>query len=164
MNWNKRSRRLPGFPGYVEQVGVVADALQEALVQDYDGVIRIAPAIPPGWDFDGGVFVRGRTKVDVQTRNGVVSNVVIEVGASGTQKLRNPWPGKAVNVISGNTGKPILKAGAGPRIEFTGTAGESYRVMPAGDVPAKLSPVTGKAATEAKRLGPVQIGLFPAIQ
>ena len=30
---------------YVEQTGVVADALQEALVQDYDGVIRIAPAL-----------------------------------------------------------------------------------------------------------------------
>ena len=43
---------MAGFePGskefYVEQTGIVADALQEALVQDYDGVIRIAPAIPP---------------------------------------------------------------------------------------------------------------------
>jgi alpha-L-fucosidase 2 len=149
---------------YVEQVGVVADALQEALVQDYDGVIRIAPAIPPGWDFDGSVFVRGRTKVDVQTRSGVVTLVVIEAGASGPQKLRNPWPGKVATVISGNTGKQILKASAGPLIEFAGIAGESYRVMPGGDVPAKLSPVTGTAAAAAKRLGRVQIGLYPAVQ
>jgi hypothetical protein len=47
---------------YVEQAGVVADALQEALVQDFDGVIRVAPAIPPGWDFDGSVHVRERQK------------------------------------------------------------------------------------------------------
>lgn len=50
---------------FVEQVAVVADALQQALVQDYDGLIRIAPAIPPDWDFDGSVFVRGGTKVMV---------------------------------------------------------------------------------------------------
>jgi hypothetical protein len=35
---------------YIEQVGIVADALQEALVHDYDGSIRIAPAIAPGSD------------------------------------------------------------------------------------------------------------------
>lgn len=31
---------------YIEQVGVVAAALQEALVRYYDGLIRIAPAVP----------------------------------------------------------------------------------------------------------------------
>jgi hypothetical protein len=36
-NWDKRYGEF-----YVEQVGVVADALQEALVQDYDGLIRLA--------------------------------------------------------------------------------------------------------------------------
>jgi len=47
---------------YVEQGGVTATALQEALVQDYDGTIRIAPAIPSSWDFDGSVYVRGKLK------------------------------------------------------------------------------------------------------
>jgi hypothetical protein len=77
---------------YVEQAGVVADALQEALVQDYDGVIRIAPAIPPGWDFDGSVYVTGKTKVDVQVRDGKATTVVIESGTAQKLKIRNPWP------------------------------------------------------------------------
>ncbi len=47
---------------YVEQSGVAADALQESLVQDYDGLIRIAPAIPPGWDFDGSVLCARQDK------------------------------------------------------------------------------------------------------
>jgi hypothetical protein len=146
---------------YVEQTGVVADALQEALVQDYDGVIRIAPAIPPGWDFDGSVFVRHRSKVNVQTRNGAVTTVVIDAGMNGPLKVRNPWPGKAVTLIAENTGKQIAKGIAGPLVEFAGTAGVSYRLAPEGDV-AAISAVAGTAATTGKRLGPVQIGLFSA--
>ena len=38
---------------YVEQEGVVALALAEALVQDYDGLIRIAPAVPRRMEFRG---------------------------------------------------------------------------------------------------------------
>jgi hypothetical protein len=145
---------------YVEQTGVVADALQEALVQDYDGVIRIAPAIPPGWDFEGSVYVRGKTKVDVQMRNGAVTTVVIEAGKNGPIRLRNPWPDKPVDVIDGRRG---LKIGAmGSLIEFAGTAGTSYLVEsrdePAGE--RDFAPVSGAPARSAKKLGPVQIGLF----
>ena len=93
-----------GVEFYVEQSGVVADALQEALVQDYDGTIRIAPALPPGWDFDGCVAVRGKTRVCVQTRNGAATTVAIEARTAQALKLRNPWPGQRVDVIVGATG------------------------------------------------------------
>lgn len=151
---------------YVEQAAVVADALQEALVQDYDGIIRIAPAIPPGWDFDGSVYVRGNTKVHVQTRNGAVSTVVIESGIKQPLKLRNPWPGKSVDVISGRTGKPVVSTSIGPVIEFSGDAGISYLVQDHDASAAQMHfvPVTGTPATSAKKLGPVQIGIFGASQ
>ena len=147
---------------YVEQTGVVADALQEALIQDYDGVIRVAPAIPPGWDFDGSVYVRGNTKVDVQTRKGNVSTVVIEAGTTQNLKVRNPWPGKLVDVIAGQMGKAILTRASGSLIEFKASAGTSYLIK-IHDEPVALehfAPVTGTPAVSAKRLGPVQIGLF----
>lgn len=149
---------------YVEQAGVVADALQEALVQDYDGVIRIAPAIPPGWDFDGSVYVRGRTKVDIQVRNGKVTTVVIEAGKTQPLKIRNPWPGHAVDVISGKTGKKIIASTDGPLIEFRAYAGTIYLVENHKEhfTVEPFAPVTGKSAALAKRLGPVQIGLFSA--
>jgi hypothetical protein len=149
---------------YVEQTGVVADALQEALVQDYDGVIRIAPAIPPGWDFDGSVFVRGRTKVNVQTRNGAVTAVVIEAGMSGPLKVRNPWPGQTPNVIASDTDVTSVKLTENSTIEFVANAGTSYVITPLRGAEPTLVPVTGTAATTAKRLGPVQIGLFPTVQ
>ncbi len=147
---------------YVEQSGVVADALQEALVQDYDGVIRVAPALPPGWDFDGSVYVRGKTKVDLQTRNGAVTTVVIEAGITQPLKFRNPWPGKAVDVISGKTGARVVNGAIGPEIEFPSSAGTSYLVQKHGESVAArhFAPVTGTPARSARKLGPVQIGLF----
>ncbi len=147
---------------YVEQTGVVADALQEALIQDYDGVIRVAPAIPPGWDFDGSVYVQGNTKVDVQTRNGAVTAFVIEAGTTQPLKIRNPWPGKPVNVISGKTGMKVVMDAIGPLIEFGGTAGTSYLVENHDEPIAteRFAPVNGTPAHSGKRLGPVQIGLF----
>ncbi len=147
---------------YVEQTGVIADALQEALVQDYDGVIRIAPAIPPGWDFEGSVYVRGKTKVDVQTRNGAVTTVVIEAGTSGPLRMRNPWPGMPVDVISGEKGQKIVSGVTGTLIVFEGAAGTSYLVENGDEPGAKsgFAAVSGTPAKLAKKLGPVQIGLF----
>lgn len=147
---------------YVEQAGIVADALQEALVQDFDGVIRVAPAIPPGWDFDGSVHVRGKTRVDVQIKNGEVTALLIEAGATQLFKLRNPWPGKAVDIYSGQTRKGTVQGAMGTVLEFRGTAGTNYLVErhdnPNSTMP--FAPVDGMPATVPKKLGNVRIGLF----
>jgi alpha-L-fucosidase 2 len=149
---------------YVEQTGIVANALQEALVQDYDGLIRVAPAIPPGWDFEGCVYVRGNTKVDVQTSNGEVTTLVIEAGTTQPIKIRNPWPGKPADVISAKTGKAVVASAADPVIEFAGDAGATYVVENHTAAKARFTPVSGAAAMAARKLGPVQIGLFGGTQ
>ena len=95
-NWGGKSGEF-----YNEQQGVVAAALNEALVQDYDGVIRIDPAFPKEWDVDGQVAVRGKTKVGVTLANGTVQRVIIDAGSTETVKVRNPWaddPAKDVPV------------------------------------------------------------------
>jgi len=158
-NWGGTSGEF-----YVEQSGVVADALQEALVQDYDGLIRIAPAVPPGWNFDGSVYVRGKTKVDVQVRGGVPTTVVIESGTDHPVRLRNPWPGHAVDILSGATGATVVHNAAGHVIKFHAAAGVNYLVERHDEAVAKqpFAPISGKPVTRAKRFGPVQIGLFSA--
>jgi hypothetical protein len=152
--WNPSAKEF-----YVEQAGVVADALQEALVQDYDGLIRIAPAIPPGWDFDGSVYVRGKTKVDVQTRNGVVTAVEIEAGMPQHFRIRNPWSNEAVDVISADSGKALVPP-SGPTIEFDAQARGIYVLVQHKEGRVRFDPVSGMPAASAKRLGRVQIGLF----
>jgi hypothetical protein len=156
-NWSARYGEF-----YVEQVGVVATALQEALVQDYDGLIRIAPAIPPGWDFDGNVYVRGNTKVDVQLRKGAVTTVVIEAGNTETLRVRNPWPGQPVDVISSRSGVKVAKGVTGSVITFQSVAGTSYLVERQGTSTTHqlYAPISGTPAHSAKKLGRVQIGLF----
>jgi hypothetical protein len=146
----------------VEQVGVVAAALQEALVQDYDRLIRIAPAVPSGWDFDGNVFVRGRTKVDVQVRNGIVTTAVIEAGATQVYRVRNPWLGQAIDIVSEKSGKKIVKDAEGTIVTFHGEAGQSY-LIERRDLPTSaqsFEPVRGGLARTAKKLGQSQIGLL----
>lgn len=145
---------------YVEQTGVAADALQEALVQDYDGLIRIAPAVPTAWNFDGSVYVRGRTKVDVQVRHGVPTTVVIESGIAQAIKLRNPWPGQEIDVVAGKT--KIVDAGSAPELTFRAAAGINYLVERR-DIPTaeqKFQMISGTPATTPRTLGPVQLGLF----
>lgn len=155
-NWDKQYGEF-----YVEQVGVVADALQESLVQDYDGLIRLAPATPPGWNFDGSVYVRARTRVDVQVRDGHVTTAGIEAGTTQLLRVRNPWPGEAVDVFSGTHMTKLVNGMTGPVIVFRAKAGTGYLLKPQKEYPAaSFSPVTGVPATTAKRLGNIQIGLF----
>lgn len=152
----------PDAEFYVEQSGVAADALQEALVQDYDGLIRIVPAVPSGWDFDGSVFVRGKTRVDVQVRNGAPITAVIESGVAQQIKLRNPWPGQPVDVVAGQGSAKIVSASRAEIIGFRAAAGLNYLVE-RHDAPTTALPfaaITGTAATTAKKLGPVQLGLI----
>jgi alpha-L-fucosidase 2 len=156
-NWDKEYGEF-----YVEQVGVVAEALQEALVQDYDGLIRLAPATPTGWNFDGSVYVRGKTRVDVQVREGRVTTAVIEAGTTQSIRIRNPWPGEAVDVVSGPTMAKIVSGATSPVITFHGIAGTRYLLERREDPVTDKSfvPMTGVQAVTAKRLGKVQIGLF----
>lgn len=149
---------------YVEQSGVAATALQEALVQDYDGLIRIAPAVPTGWDFDGSVWISGKTKVDVQVKNGIPTTVVIESGIAQTLKVRNPWPGQSVDVVAGKTGAKVVDGATGSVITFKAAAATNYLVerhgMPTSN--QRFESISGTPATTAKKLGPVQLGLFGA--
>jgi hypothetical protein len=143
---------------YVEQEGIVALALAEALVQDYDGLIRIAPATPSQWDFEGSVWVRDRTRVDVQVRAGLPTTVALEAGATSTLRIRNPWPGQPVEVMDAR-GKIVLKS-ADSNLELPVRKGEAYLLVRAnaGGAPLPFAPITGTPAAQVKRLGPVQIG------
>jgi alpha-L-fucosidase 2 len=156
-NWDKEYGEF-----YVEQTGVTADALQEALVQDYDGLIRLAPAVPPGWDIDGSVFVRGKTRVDVQVREGRVTTAVIEAGTTGTVRVRNPWAGEAVDVVYGPAMLKVVDGTTNAVIAFHAIAGRSYLLEPQGTPiqNERFAPVTGTRAATAKKLVKVQFGLF----
>lgn len=142
---------------YAEQGGVVTTALQDALVQDYDGLLRIAPALPTGWNADATVFIQHRSKVDVQVRDGVPVTVAIEAGADVDQQVRNPWEGQKVTVVA--NGRTVVAPTSASRFTVPLRAGQSYLIERDGAPQLPFAPVTASPATTARTLGPVEIGL-----
>ena len=145
---------------YVEELGIVALAVNEATAQDYDGLLRLGPALPAGWDAEGSLFIEGGSKVDFQIQDGAVVVAIVEVGSTGTFTARNPWPGGTATVVDGTTGATLLPATAANPLSFPVQAGHWVALLPAsahGVVPNVL--VTGTPASAAKTFGPVQIGL-----
>jgi hypothetical protein len=145
---------------YIEQSGVATAAINEALVQDYDGLLRIAPAWPSGWNASGTVFIHGNSKVDVSLQGGNVALVILEAGSTGSFNVRNPWPGQAATVLDGVTRAVVVAATSATTFAIGASAGHWYILVPAS---AAASPpnvvVSGTPATKPITLGDVTIGL-----
>jgi hypothetical protein len=153
--------RFTGGEFYVEQIGVVAATLQDALVQDDDGPIRIAPAWPKDWNADATVYIRQRGKVDLQIRDGVPCTVVIEAGADARMAVHNPWPGKTVEIVESDSSKRVAGASSRDMLRFNTKAGNAYLIhrvdQPNANLPYAV--IDGNAASEPKTLGVRHIGL-----
>ncbi|WP_405669900.1 RICIN domain-containing protein [Streptomyces sp. NBC_01530] len=165
----KKYQKLPsglatfvGCEPYGEQLGVASAALGEALIQDYDGLLRIAPALPSGWDADGTVYVQGGHRVSVQVHGGTITTVGINAGSTGTMNVRNPWPGHRVQVVDGGDESTVVVAAtSAAQISIPVTNGHSYLVQqPSDPVSAHtVVSVTGTPATQMRTLGSASIGL-----
>lgn len=89
-------------------IGLTA-AIAEALVQSHDEVLRLLPALPPGWP-DGrvrGIRARGGLTVDVEWENGRVRNATVhadrpsDVTVAGEGVVTGQWhvtPGHPVHI------------------------------------------------------------------
>ena len=159
--WGKR----PGNEPYIEQTANVAVAVNEALVQDYNGVLRIAPALPAGWDADGTQYIHGGDTVSVQVHGGTIGTVGIKAGSAGSLTVRNPWPGQSVEVVDGGDETTVIVSPTtATQLSIPTVSGHSYLLQ---RVSAPVSgmtfaKVTGTPATAASHLGGVQIGLDKA--
>lgn len=154
--------QLTDYPEfYVEQVGVVADALQSSLVQDYDGVVRIKPAWPADWSADGTVVVRHGNRVNIQVRQGQIITLGLDAIGQSEFRFRNPWPGKSLRIErADNPGMAVMRT-SDQVITLPVHAGASYLILPEESIEVGLifSSVSGESATEPKKLGSRSIGL-----
>nr|BFD87728.1 hypothetical protein StreXyl84_71290 [Streptomyces sp. Xyl84] len=155
---------LRGNEPYSESGGVIAAAVNEALVQDYDDVLRIAPAVPADWDVDGTVTVHDGAKVDVQTRGGTPVTVVLEAGRDASFVTRNPWPGQPAGVVDAADGSTVVPFTAGSQFTLPARAGHAYLIerqsAPVTSLP--FQQVGGVPAVLPRHLGRTSIGLdFP---
>jgi hypothetical protein len=154
-----------GYQPYIEQEAGVATAVDEALAQNYDGIIRFAPAWPSDWNGSGSVYIQNNSKVDVQVQNGQLVTAAIEAGATGTVKVKNPWAGQQVQVVDGsNPSNVVVQPTSDAIISVPLTAGKSYLVeqVSAPTTSLPFAPVSGTAPSAARHLKNVQLGLDPA--
>jgi len=98
---------LSGYSGefYIEQMGIVAVALTEALVQDHGDVIRIGPAIPRDWTINGTVYVRGNARITVTAVEGKVTAFALAAGSTHTFRIANPWSADEVLTVDAKAGR-----------------------------------------------------------
>lgn len=144
---------------YVEELGIVALAINEAAVQGYDGLIRVGPGWPSGWSGEGSIFIEGGSKVDFQITQGQVKVAFVEAGSTGTLSVRNPWAGSPARVIEGNTGAVVLPATSSSPLSFAAQTGRWYAVVPGSSGSIPVVAVTGSPATAPKTFGSSQLGL-----
>jgi hypothetical protein len=146
---------------YIEQSGVLAATVAEAFVQDYDGLLRIAPAWPSDWTGDGTVSIQHNSKVYLQVSGGTPVTVAIAAGSNSPIAVRSPWPGQSVTVVDGGSGATVLAAQSNSTFTIPAQSGHSYLVeltsSPFTALP--FASVSGSAATAARHLGSNAIGL-----
>ncbi|MGA2349053.1 MAG: glycoside hydrolase [Terracidiphilus sp.] len=133
---------------YDEFNGGVTDAMQEALVQDYDGLLRIAPAWPNTWDVAGTIYIQGNSKVDVQIEDGKLVTAVLEAGSTKNYLTRNPWGTQNVQVVDGSSGAIVVSATTAAQFNIPAQSGHAYLIEPVSS-PTTVLPLAKVTAPEA---------------
>jgi hypothetical protein len=150
---------------YDEQVGIVALALNEALAQDFDGLLRIAPAVPPGWNAEGTVALQHRSKVHIQVQDGVITTAAVVNGPAARDiRVKNPWP--EAQVVRGDDGTTVVvPATSATTFTIPAAANGTYLIQrPSAPTAAQpKAPLTGTPNTSVRHLSQsnVKIGIDP---
>ena len=107
----------------------IADGLgTESLLQSYNGIIRIFPAVPADYSgsFENWLAV-GAFGVSAAMEAGEVTSFTIISNGGERCRVANPWVGKQAEVFDlGN--KIVVGAGSGRYLEFDTASGGTYQV------------------------------------
>jgi hypothetical protein len=146
---------------YLEQAGVLTTAITEAIAQDYDGTLRIAPAWPTSWGLTGTVFLRGRSKVHVRFQSGAVAFAVLEAGTTGSIQIKNAWGAQPTTqaTVLDDMGLEAVAPTTSAVLAVNATQGGAYLIKRSSDPIPALVQVSGTAATKVKTLSTRIIGI-----
>ena len=95
-------------PHGIEQLNTIPDAIQEMMLQSYEGVIRIFPVWPrkkhPNASFRN-FRAWGGFEVSASLKDGEIEKVTVLSHKGNTCRVENPWPEKSVIVKYGYSGR-----------------------------------------------------------
>src|SRR5208282_2820026 len=75
-----------------ETMPIVACAINEMLIQSYDGTIRICPSVPSAWNVRFDLAAAGGFRVSAEQKSGRILFVSLESRLGGLCRIVHPWP------------------------------------------------------------------------
>jgi hypothetical protein len=138
----------------LEPISIIGAAINESLLQSFNGLIRIFPAVPAGWAPAFKLRARGAFIVSSELReDGSIPGVLIESLSGNICTLVNPWEGKKVSVlrIDGKNRRIQRQQKEQKLIEFSTEPGSSYLILPAGEEPGKPGTYWGSINDKPKK-------------
>ncbi len=146
----------------LEAGSIFETAINEMLLQSYNGRIRVFPAAPASWDAGFTLHAIGAFTVTSERRGGEVMYVAVESRKGGTCRLVNPWPGNvAVRLRPASGGKVLIEGEGMAELKFDTGPGEVYiaeRVaQPISDFVRET--LGGEPNRGPKRKGEAQLGM-----
>lgn len=113
-------------PHGMEHQSIVPNAIQEMLLQSYDGVFRFFPCWPKDQDASfGGLRARGAFLVSAEFKEGEIGGVKIASEKGRSCRIQNPWPGHSVRITRNGAAAEAL---AGECFTLETTAGDSIEL------------------------------------
>ena len=98
-------------PHGIEQLNTIPDAIQEMMMQSFEGVIRIFPVWPrekhPKAAFCG-FRACGAFEISASLEQGVVDRVCVISHKGHPCRLENPWPGELVEIRRWDDRREVL--------------------------------------------------------
>ena len=132
----------------------------EALVQNYDGLLRIANAWPAEWEAIAWLPTEGGHRVTVEVVSGEAQVVVVDLGSTDpAMRIRNPWLGETFTVTD-LTNVSVLHSGAQDIATVAAATGHRLLIERTSQPLASLlyDPVTDHPNMEPNKLGSRQLG------
>jgi hypothetical protein len=109
----------------MEPMAVLSAAMNEALLQSHDGIIRIAPAATKDQRARFTLHAQDGFIVSAEIQDGKPLWIAVKSKFGNTCKLANPWPKALVYANGKNIGCPDQNL-----IEFPTSRNEIYLVVP----------------------------------
>lgn len=138
MSYHPTPLRMPYV--YFDGSGPVAIALNEMLLQGWNGVIRICPSLPADWDARFTLLAPGGVLVSGVAKQGTVQIVTVESEVASRVTIANPFSGPAI--VRQNE-REILQSDQ-ELLQFEISPGTTYSICPADTPPPILDTVTAE--------------------
>lgn len=145
----------------LETLSILAEAVNEMLLQSWDQTIRVFPATPAEWPAAFTLRAAGGFLISSEKERGGSAKYVLVTSELGNKcRLANPWPGHTVLVEQLLPERVEIK----PTADSDGTMvlptvkGRVYRICPTDGTWLVYSHFTGHSNQEPKHFGEVVLG------